>query len=163
MNDPLAQLKDIHLPPAIGWWPPAPGWWLLALLAVGSMIWLGWYLRRRASRPNLSREAQAALHDIHAAWLEHGNDARLAGDLSALLRRMAISACPHTDVAGLTGEAWLRWLDAGLEGEAFEKGIGRVLLESAYRPDVRLEDPEALLALVRRWLEQAANSGCDHV
>ena len=23
-------LRDIHLPEAIGWWPPAIGWWLLA-------------------------------------------------------------------------------------------------------------------------------------
>ena len=28
-TDPLAELRDIHLPPEIGWWPPAYGWWIL--------------------------------------------------------------------------------------------------------------------------------------
>lgn len=155
MNDPLAQLKDIHLPPAVGWWPPAPGWWLLALLIVAAVAGLVWYLRRRAARPNLNREAEAALEQIREAWLQHGDDARLAAELSALLRRMAISLYPQADVAGLTGEAWLRWLDARAADEVFEKGIGRALLESAYRPDVHLQDPEALISLVQRWLEQA--------
>jgi hypothetical protein len=155
MNDPLEQLKDIHLPPAVSWWPPAPGWWLLALLAVAGVVWLVWYLRRRAVRPDLGREARAALQQIREAWQEHREDARLAAELSALLRRMAISLYPQTDVAGLTGEAWLRWLDAQLADDSFEKGTGRVLLESAYRPNTRLEDPEALIALVQRWLEKA--------
>ena len=39
--DPLAQLRDIHLPDGVAWWPPAPGWWLLLLLlaVIGALIW----------------------------------------------------------------------------------------------------------------------------
>ncbi|MDP7406676.1 MAG: DUF4381 domain-containing protein, partial [SAR324 cluster bacterium] len=28
-QDPLAALRDVHLPPAVSWWPPAPGWWII--------------------------------------------------------------------------------------------------------------------------------------
>ena len=50
--DPLAALRPLHLPPAVGWWPPAPGWWLLAalaLLAFGAALAL-WLRARRRNR-----------------------------------------------------------------------------------------------------------------
>ncbi|RLB67278.1 MAG: DUF4381 domain-containing protein, partial [Deltaproteobacteria bacterium] len=33
-QSPLAALKDIHLPPAPGWWPPAPGWWFVTFVVL---------------------------------------------------------------------------------------------------------------------------------
>lgn len=39
-NDPLAQLRDIHLPEPISWWPLAPGWWALIILCLALSIWL---------------------------------------------------------------------------------------------------------------------------
>jgi len=33
-ENPLVNLKDIHLPPPVSFWPPAPGWWILALLMI---------------------------------------------------------------------------------------------------------------------------------
>ena len=46
--NPLDQLRDIHLPEAIGWWPLAPGWWLLIILVCLGLITLArLFLRRR--------------------------------------------------------------------------------------------------------------------
>jgi hypothetical protein len=154
MNDPLAQLKDIHLPPAVSWWPPAPGWWLLGLVMLGGVAWAVVRLRRRTTMPNLRREALAALEQAEADWRSHQDGSRLAAELSTLLRRVAISLYPGTDVAGMTGVDWLRWLDERLGGHDFEKGSGRLLLEAGYRPTADIDDPEALIALTRRWLEK---------
>ena len=32
--DPLANLRDIHLPTMPGFWPPAIGWWLLVIATI---------------------------------------------------------------------------------------------------------------------------------
>ena len=46
-NDPLAQLRDIHLPAAVSAWPLAPGWWMLILLAIASLSYLAWHVLQR--------------------------------------------------------------------------------------------------------------------
>ncbi len=38
-EDPLAQLRDLHLPQAVADWPPALGWWLLAGLVLSGLVW----------------------------------------------------------------------------------------------------------------------------
>ena len=50
--DPLAELRDIHLPEAVGYWPLAPGWWLLlvsALVLAGLIVWTVRRYRRNAT------------------------------------------------------------------------------------------------------------------
>lgn len=36
--DPLAQLKDIHLPEQVHQYPIAPGWWILLLLTIALIV-----------------------------------------------------------------------------------------------------------------------------
>ena len=50
-QDPLSQLRDIHLPQSGGFWPPAPGWWLLIAIAIALGI-LAFVLIRRKRRKN---------------------------------------------------------------------------------------------------------------
>lgn len=66
-TDPLAQLRDIHLPADISWWPLALGWWVL-IIAFGVMI--GWAIVKAAQRYSASlyrRQALAALAQIENA------------------------------------------------------------------------------------------------
>lgn len=49
--DPLAQLKDIHLPAQVHNYPIAPGWWILLALAIIALVLLiRFYLRYRKVR-----------------------------------------------------------------------------------------------------------------
>ena len=122
-------LRDIHLPEAIGWWPPAFGWWIL----VGAVL-LGlavWALRHRAGWRHraASVELKAAL-----ATLQGGGDPVLCAQrFSTTLKRFAMTSSDRPDrVAGLTGEAWLAWLDSRWEREAFSRGAGRGLLSAPW-------------------------------
>ncbi|WP_456408284.1 DUF4381 domain-containing protein [Thiolapillus sp.] len=154
MNDPLAQLRDIHLPPPVSWWPPAPGWWLLAALVVVAIGVLALYLRRRRRRRELYRVSLQELDAIRRAFASHADSQQLAAALSQLLRRVAITRWPDEEVAGLTGKDWLAWLDARSGGNDFSAGAGSFLEDGAYRPAGEIRDAEALLTVVENWLKK---------
>ena len=141
-------LRDIHLPPAPGWWPPAPGWWLLVGLLVVVFVLL-WFLWQRTRRLHYRRQA---LHNL--AELEKGASVTsLIADLSMLLRRSALCAFPEENCAALIGEAWLEFLDRPLAEKSFTTGVGRCLADGPYQPAVEV-DRDALLALCQRWLKR---------
>ncbi|MDX1519404.1 MAG: DUF4381 domain-containing protein, partial [Gammaproteobacteria bacterium] len=127
-------LRDIHLPDAVSWWPPAPGWWLLLLLICLLIISVAWLIHRRRSRVRSPLvDARELLRKIRD---EHANDPdpqRLVRDLSALLRRTAVSMDSRADVASITGEAWLTYLDAYVQDREFSQGVGRILADGPYR------------------------------
>ena len=60
-QDPLAQLRDIHLPDPVGFWPLAPGWWILGLLI---LILLGVALRFLIKRYRNNRYRKQALSKL---------------------------------------------------------------------------------------------------
>jgi len=159
--NPITQdlpLRDIHLPGAVSWWPPAPGWWVLLALVV-LLIAIAAYLVRRYQRQAIYREAHASLETIRTQWERTGNQSQLLDALSILLRRLGISLYPRAEIAGLTGIAWLDWLDHALETPGFRNGAGRVLATARWSgaPDV---DADALLDLCRQWIDaQKKNTG----
>lgn len=127
-------LRDLHLPEAISWWPPAPGWWVLAIVALLlSVLLLRHWLKRRA-RSAARRHALRQLVLLQQDFRQHGDLVRFASELSALLRRSMLAYARRDEVAGLTGETWLEWLDRDLAQPVFAKGPGRRLLELPYRP-----------------------------
>lgn len=151
-------LRDIHLPDPVSWWPPAPGWWLLAglliLLAASVLLMVRWYRRGR-----LGRSARSALERVFVDYRQHGDPQRLLRELSVLLRRIALSYFPRTEVASLSGEAWLAFLDQGLAGSTappggFRQGPGRVLAEGPFAPDSAAVDAPALERLCQSWLDR---------
>ena len=144
-------LRDIHMPPAPGWWPPAPGWWLVAaLLAVvlGLFAWRAW---RRARR----RRAIAHLFDATIAAAE--DPAAQVAAMSELLRRAARRRHPQADT--LAGEDWLRLLDAGPAGPHFGAELGALLHDGAFRPALAAADAARLRPVARaRFLQWMATS-----
>jgi cbb3-type cytochrome oxidase subunit 3 len=153
-GDPLAALRGYRLPDPVSWWPPAPGWWLLAvLLLVLAIALTAWVLRRHRRRAAV-RAALRELFELRTA-LEADQDrqAYIRG-LSRLLRRFALTRFSRSEVAGLTGDDWLAFLDAHGGGGAFQGETGRLLCEAPYRPqsEIRVEHLESL---VERWIRRS--------
>ncbi len=156
-TDPLAQLRDWHLPSPPAWWPPAPGWWILAVLLVGLMLaGLIWWRRRRA-RGASTRAALRELARIESRFAVDGDSRAFAAAVSALLRRLALMRHPREQVAGLSGHAWLAFLDA-TGGTGFgQEEMARLLTESAYRPravpdEQAAGEVERLARLATDWI-----------
>lgn len=152
MDPEQIPLRDLHLPEAIGWWPLAPGWWvLIALLAIVLGFVLRAWLRVRA-RGAARRYALRELNAIERQYADNKNPVQFGANLSELLRRTMLAYAPRHDVAGLTGDAWLAWLDEGLAQPVFSSGPGRQIVELPYRnPDeaLNVSDVDRLLAAVR--------------
>jgi len=151
--NPLLELRDIHAPGIPGLWPPAPGWWLLGLLVLIVLFLLARQLLRLYRRYRRRRAAFAALR-LAGQRLE-GDVRDLAAELSVLLRRVALSRFPRREVAALSGDSWLQFLDETGGGGRFSEGPGRVLTSAPYQPVAQL-NPRELYELVRDWVHKNA-------
>ena len=155
-SDPLAQLRDIHMPGAIGWWPLAPGWWIIAtlLLAVfATTIWLGWRTRRQ------NRYRRLALKQLEQSNPDSDDPQRYLQAVNQLLKQTLLSAPQPVAAMGLTGSQWLAYLNRSGNTTLFSEGAGRLLLEGPYLPPSAVDtiDREQLRALhcaVQQWIKQ---------
>lgn len=152
MDPTQLPLRDLHLPDPIGWWPLAPGWWFVLLSAACLLGYLSWRVYRRWQYNAPRRFALRELARYEAEYLEHRDPVRLGKELSELLRRGMLAYAPRGEIAGLTGESWLQWLDSGMPLPYFHTEGGKSLLELPYRDpagDFSDIDIDALLSAVR--------------
>src|SRR5690606_25779065 len=118
-------------------------WWIVAAIAILSIATATWLIRRwrQATVTKLAlRELDRLEKDSSLGMTEK------LRRLSVLLRRVGLSTFPREDVAGLTGEAWLEWLDRPFGVPRFSRGVGRALLDAPYRP-IGEADFDGLIAL----------------
>ena len=149
MNPDLSQLRDIHLPDAVSWWPPAIGWWVLALLLVLTELLIRWSYRRYKA----GRWRKVALAELEAIRRQT-DSVQQVKSISALLRRVAVTCYPRHEVAALTGEAWLKFLDGALKESRFQTQ-GNILISAPYTPiDIQTEiDVQPLFELSESWIK----------
>jgi hypothetical protein len=150
-------LRDIHLPAPVGWWPPAPGWWLIAALAIAAGVVAALRWRRTRSRRTALRSIARAI-----AALDRGEDpAQCLQRLSVLLRRFAMTVGDAAAVAGLSGEAWLEYLNGRCPDGGFAGESGRRMLAASYRPPSNVTRDEALEfgRLCSTWVKAQGSKG----
>ncbi len=159
-GDPLAALRDIHLPEPISWWPPAPGWWLLSAALV-LLVLLAWFSYRCYQRGAIKRAALNELSQIASHYREHPQQQLQL--LSQLLRRVALATQPRSRVAGLSEETWLAFLDHFTDQQQFTQGVGRVLLHGPYQKEVADFDAGPLITLCGECIKTMFKRGSRHV
>ena len=147
-------IDEIILPDTISWWPTAPGWQVLGCIAAiylvvkASRLVIRWWhnrYRREVLRQlsSLQRDAGSRLQDVVAV-------------LPYYMRVTALQAYPRQDVASLSGDDWLAFLDTHYSGPSFSGSIGAKLLAVAYLPPEKWQlgekESHALIEMSRQWI-----------
>jgi hypothetical protein len=135
----LNRLAEPTAPPPVSMMPQTWGWAALGGLLLLALLYL-------AIRAYKSHRANAYRREALAELKAASNDpARIA----PILRRAALAAYPRRDVAGLTGQSWLDFLNRTGRDVLFEGAPGRLLLMAPYRAAQRVPELERL---AKRWI-----------
>ncbi|PCJ45992.1 MAG: hypothetical protein COA74_14645 [Gammaproteobacteria bacterium] len=155
-ENPLQNLRDIHLPDSVSFWPPAPGWWILAFLVLSLICWLIWKVWEKYQQKHLLRLSMAKLEQLNVAFEEHQDARQLIGQYSSLLRRVSMALFSRSEVASLTGNSWLNFLDNRANTNLFASDAGYLLLNAPYqRPEKTIEHLDQLSLAVKIWIKAA--------
>ncbi|MGY8813907.1 MAG: DUF4381 domain-containing protein [Gammaproteobacteria bacterium] len=160
MNDPLdLPLRDIHLPDGLSFWPLAYGWWILiAVIVITAIIAFILYRRNQRARISAITLAREEFTRITSEYQKSNETLKLVKEISILLRRLSISLFPRTEVASLTGEEWLAYLDRYVSGAPFTEGQGRMLVDAPYRQNVDSEELDTLIHQCHNWIESVSRT-----
>ena len=152
-TDPLANLRDIHLPLPIEQWPPAPGWWVLVFFGMAAVLAALYWLWSHWKANTYRRDGVRQLDEIMLTYESHGDVTRYLEEFQVLLKRVALTRYDRQLVASLSGEEWVAFLDRSSNSLEFSMGAGQVLITGNYEPEPTA-DVQQLNKLGRFWIQK---------
>ena len=153
-NYALGDFVEVVPPPDISWWPQTAGWWWLVTLLAGFALYRGWKLLRRWYRNRYRREAARRLQGLARS----GSSDNLAGEINRLLKLTALVAYSREQVARLSGEEWVDFLNSHCPTPPFSPDQRHLLALASYTcQEVEPESGKQLLAASLAWVQQHEN------
>ena len=150
-NYAIAGIEEIVGPEPVSWMPQTPAWLVVLLLILALLARLGW---RRWRTWQHNRYRSLALEKL-AKTGELPAPQRLQ-TISALLKATALHAYPREEVASLSGEPWVQWLELAAGRTVFSEGSRKLLQCGQYRQAEHADVP----ALGQLAEESAIWIGC---
>jgi hypothetical protein len=143
MSQPLDSLHDFYQPPPPSFWPQTIGWYIVFAIASLLLLWFVVHQVRGWRKNRYRREALNELAHIEVT------------ELSALLKRTALSAWPREEVAVLSGPAWLKFLDGSTPKPLFENAPANRIEEITFTPmELSREAQSSLRNASAAWIKQ---------
>lgn len=150
-NYALGDFVEVASPEAISWWPQTTGWWWLGAILLGYALYRGWRLLRHWYRNRYRREAADRLKILADDTETPG----LVADVNRLLKITAIAAYSREQVARLSGEEWVSFLNRHCPAAPFSPAQGQLLSEATYTGQaVGADTGQQLLEAVLAWVQQ---------
>lgn len=137
----LNKLHDFYQPPPPSWLPQTTAWYMIFGVLALCLGWLAW---RISARWRQNRYRRAALRQLYMIG---------ASEIPELLKRTALAAWPREQVAGLSGEPWVRFLEQHASTVQPHQEALNLLLDVAYRcPKLTFEEARALREFAAAWI-----------
>ncbi len=127
-NYALGDFVEVVSPAAINWWPQTTGWWWVGAALVVVLGRYGWRRLRHWYRNRYRREATVRLQQLAAA---SANDNWLL-EINRLLKLTALAAFSREQVASLSGEAWVNFLNRQCTTPPFSTQQSQLLALGTY-------------------------------
>jgi hypothetical protein len=149
-NYVLGDFVEVVSPADISWLPQTAGWAWLGMILLVVVLRYGWKRVHRRYHNRYRREAIARLQQFAATneqefWLV---------ELNKLLKITALAAFSREQVARLSGEEWLDFLNRHCSVPPFSLELKKILITGAYRttviPDITREK---LVAASLAWIQ----------
>jgi len=164
-ENPLDQLRDIHLPNAVDQFPYAPGWWiLLAIILFAISLYLyRIYQYKKAIR--LLKPAKIEIEQLKSLNQDQIN-AHSVASLSALIKRVCLIYYPTRKVASLMGSHWWNFLNfehskkTGTSTQLFSEQAILFLTQAPYQknPTLDINEWKQLVLSSEIWIENLIKS-----
>ncbi|MFU1598739.1 DUF4381 domain-containing protein [Alteromonas macleodii] len=149
-QDPLAQLRDIHVPTEVNIWPLDWGWWVAIAVFLLALFCLYKTITAHIRHNKARKQALALLESISA------QQSNWPVALNSILKRTAMSYYPTQQVAGLYGKQWQAFLTSALKSSdsKLESDLG-LLVSNVYQAPPTPSDFETCKGAVKNWLSKA--------
>ena len=140
-QDPtVLDLRGLADPTPISLTPQTWGWYVLIVAALALISLCGWRAIRHYVANRYRRAALAELHTT--ADVE---------SIALLVKRVCLTAFPRSEVAALSGDDYLQFLDSTTGGNSFTSGPGRALGDHYGKSRIADDD---LTSTVDHWIRK---------
>lgn len=146
-SNPLADLRDVHLPQESSIFPLAYGWYIVIAVVVVAIIIAVLILRKRKMKNAEIAEIEGLLDKIKEQRLP---DNEIIEECSVLLKRVAVMKFSDRNPHLLFADKWLEFLDETGKTTEFTAGHGKCLV-NIYRRQ-QIENKEDFFNVIRNWL-----------
>ncbi len=158
-NKEIAGLKEIAFPDPVSYVPHTIGWYILiaaVLISAGYLVYR-WYRNWAANRYRTF--ALRRLDDIEQQLRQPDTRINALTAVPVLIKQTALKCYTRREIAQMSGEKWLLFLDKSYGGKEFTDGPGVLLPGISYGSQKALdhiEDEEITrtVSLVRKWIEK---------
>ncbi len=133
-NYTIRGIEEIVIPPAVSWMPVTPAWKVAGLILLALLVMATYQAFGKWRSNQYRRDALKTITELRNA--QHASGTELVRTLSALpsvLKSTALKAYPRTDVASLSGQAWLEFLNSNVKRQVFDDSNLTVLHALAYQ------------------------------